>query len=200
MRSVWSRRALLASTAAALVAGCSGSRDANTDEPSPDAIVPAERYDCSDVDRPDPDELASEDGAALEPLAYPERPSSLASDGDGYVVEFERAYRRNALLEEYGDDARGFEFTATDWELTVVEPDDPEAGANGSREVDPVMVAVVYDLSTETTVGTYDEWDVRVTYYVDEHVVLRSRYDGIASGAAFDPDPRTTGDPVACSE
>lgn len=201
MRSAWSRRDVLAATTAAvLVTGCSSSR--GTDAPSTDAVAAPDRYDCDDVTRPDPDDPAAED--ALDPVAYPSRPESLATDGIEFVTDFERAYRQNAVIDEYGDAARAFEFDRIDWELSVIEPardadDDTEAAtATDDGAVDPVLVAVVYDLSVETTVGEHDEWDVRVTYYVDDSVVLRARYAGIANEPTIDPDPRRDGEPVVC--
>lgn len=61
-------------------------------------------------------------------------------------------------------------------------------------------MAILYDVTTRTRQvrGGRNEWDIRVSYYVDENVVLRARYDGVAEELTFDPDPRTQGDLVAC--
>ncbi|WP_049924310.1 hypothetical protein [Halopiger djelfimassiliensis] len=192
MRVSRSRRALLTSVAsfAGLTAGCFESRLTGSDEtPAPSGPVDPSTYDCTDVSRPVPGDPSDDD--APDPLEYPSRPDSLSADASQYVTEFERAYRRNELLERYGNQARSFEFSLTARQATDVETD---------RDRDAVLVAVVYDVTTGTAHAERDEWDVRTTYYADNHVLLRAVYDGIADGPAFKPDPRREGTPVDCFE
>ena len=169
--------------------------------------VPPDRYECRAVSRPEPD--PPDDDEALEPRPYPSPPSAIRADEDressdtslsssvGYDVgqfatEFERAYRQNAFLDRYGSVARTFDFRLANFRTAVI---DSTAAA--------VLVAIRYDLSTSTRYSTadgHDEWDVRVTYYVDRKFVLRARYHGIAEKLRFTPDPRTEGALVACFE
>lgn len=204
-----SRRALLASVTTAAAIATGGFESPTTSGIGPrleSSTVPAARYECGDVSRPDPETLS--DDAPLEPRAYPSPPTMAGagetrpeSDGDSstpaarvsrYVTEFERTYRRNAFLERYGAAARSVTFRRTDHRAMTIES---AASANA------ILVAMLYDLTTATrysTAGPRGEWDVRVVYYVDENVVLRARYDGIAETSAFEPDPRTRGTLVAC--
>ncbi|WP_226004963.1 hypothetical protein [Natrinema salinisoli] len=205
-----SRRALLASVATTTAVATGGFESDPSDAPEPSLeskALPPDRYDCSDVDRPEPDPPADED--ALEPRPYPERPSETrleetneVSDRvpasvplygtDRYVIDFERAYRRNAFVAQYGPIARRFEFRNTASRTVPI-----DSAADGAA----LLVVILYDVTTGTRQamgGSRNEWDVRVTYYVDENVVLRARYDGVAEELTFDPDPRRQGDLVAC--
>lgn len=187
-----SRRSLLASVLplTAAIAGCFDGRFAGSDAPAESGIVATDAYDCDDVDRPDPS--MPSDGEALEPADYPEPPASVLEGADSYVREFEEAYRRNTFLAEYGPETREFGFR---FETRQVD----HVASNDDREA--VLVAVVYHLSAETRQADRpDEWDTRVTYYVDDHVVLRDRYEGVAGDPSIDPDPRADGEPVACFE
>ncbi len=205
-----SRRALLASaaTAAALTAGGFeyGSSDANA-PPLESGTVPDDWYDCSAVTRPEPETPA--EANALEPRAYPSPPSTLLADGTGgstdrgstskpatsageYVTDFERSYRRNAFVARYSGVTRTFEFRVDERRTRPV---------GSATDTAAVLVAIVYDLTTGTRQSPpSDEWDTRVTYYLDENVLLRAQYGGIAEKATFDPDPRQRGELVACFE
>lgn len=191
MRRPRSRRALLASVASLSlgIAGCSEGNLAGSDEPLDSGVVSADEFDCTDVERPEPE--APDREGALEPAPYPDPPDSLEA-ADEYVREFEEAYRRNAFIEDYGSEAAGFDF-----EFDTRQTDEVESDA----EREAVLVSVVYHLTTETrqTAPTSEQY-IRVTYYVDENIALRARYSGIAEGPAFDPDPRDAGEPVACFE
>lgn len=201
-----SRRALLASVSTIAAIATGGFESPATGGTIPrleSGIVPADRYRCSDVTRPNPDTVP--DDAALEPRAYPSLPvgadgdrppsdrgSSLVARVTRSVVEFERAYRRNAFLERYGAAARTVTLRLTDHRAAPVE---------SAADANAVLVALLYDLTTATrysTAGPRDEWDIRVTYYVDENGAFRAQYDGIAETLAFEPDPRTQGTLVAC--
>ncbi|MDF9747645.1 hypothetical protein [Natrinema salsiterrestre] len=188
-----SRRTLLASVATTTAVATSGF------ESKP---LPTDRYDCSDGDRPEPNSPADED--ALEPRPYPDLssqtrleetnevsnrgPASVPLYGtDRYVIDFERAYRRNAFVAQYGSTARRFEFRKTASRTVPID---------SAADWAALLVALLYDVRTGTrqAIGrSRNEWGVRATYYVDENVVLRARYDGVAEELAFDPDPRIAG-------
>ncbi|ELY65158.1 hypothetical protein [Natrinema versiforme] len=203
-----SRRTLLASIATTAAVGTGGfeydsSGVSGTD--LADGLVPADQYECSDVDRPEPDPTTDED--ALEPRAYPSPPWKTSAGEDGkspesvsslvygasrYVTAFERAYRRNAFLDRYQSATRTFDLQRTGYRTIPIE-------SETNREA--VLVALRYDLTMETqpnAVTPRDEWNIRVTYYLDERLLLRARYNGVTEGLAVDPDPRTQGDLVAC--
>ncbi|WP_137290979.1 hypothetical protein [Natronorubrum halophilum] len=192
MRALHSRRGLLISAIPFAVAltGCSESQQTSDDEPSEPELLSADAYDCTDVERPDPDPPSVDD--ALEPAAYPSPPDSLPAGAGEYAITFEEAYRKNAFLEEYGSETQAFDFQFQTRQMTELESADDRNGA---------LVSIVYNMSASTQQGaTSEEWDTRVTYYLDENIVLRARYNGIADGPSFEPDPRTAGEPVACFE
>lgn len=187
-----SRRGFLASVVTTVVVTTGGfeyTSGGPTGPPLDSGTVPADWFACDEVSRPDPD---PPDGSTLEPRPYPSSPSSLDHGTVEYVTTFERAYRRNAFLGQYGAAARAVDLRRTDGRVAAVGP---------SSDPDAVMVAIRYDLTTETgrsSVEPRDRWDVRVVYYVDENVVLRARYHGVAEELRFEPDPRRQGELVAC--
>ncbi|MXV62872.1 hypothetical protein GS429_12505 [Natronorubrum sp. JWXQ-INN-674] len=189
------------------ISGCFDAQFTGADTPSEPNAVSGEHYDCDDVDRPEPDMPTRDRG--LERASYPDRPDAVVETGDEYALEFERAYRQNALLERYGSETRAFDFQLEASRIDVVESElsaaDSEAEEESTRdsesEANAVLVSMLYDLTTETQqLPKSTERDTRVTYYLDETVVLRARYHGLADEPSFDPDPRTAGDPVACFE
>ena len=191
MRRPRSRRALLSSAVPIpiAIAGCSDWELTSSEEAPESGLVPDGAYDCDDIDRPDPPEPHPDD--ALEPASYPSAPASVLEDGDQYAREFEEAYRNNAFLEEYGSATQSFEFA---FENGRMEETEPEA------DRDAVVVSIVYTVEAETRSATHPtEWYTRVTYYIDDHVALRARNQGVASEPSFDPNPRE-GDPVDCFE
>lgn len=191
MRRPRSRRALLASVASLSlgIAGCFEGELSSSDETLDSGLVSADQYDCTDVERPEPE--APDREGALEPASYPDPPDALEA-ADEYVREFEEAYRRNDFIATYGAETAGFDF-----EFDTRQTDEVESDA----ERDAVLVSLVYHLTTETRRNAESpEQYTRVTYYVDENIVLRARYRGIADGPAFEPDPRDAGEPVACFE
>ncbi|ELZ07020.1 hypothetical protein [Natrialba aegyptia] len=223
MRPPRSRRSLLA-TVAAIVPFTAGCSEAWFDDPETPAetstTVTPESYDCTDLSRPAPRPEATssastfEDGSAeqsLEPLEYPSTlPDAETTTGAAtqYAIEFEQAYRQNALLVEYGDQTRTFDLSVTDRQSSPVGADGETNGnvteANAAETEEPAtnetgsatgsgsngtLVSLVYNLTTETTDGNNTKWGVRAVYYVGE-VVLRAVYDGIANDPTFDPDPR----------
>lgn len=186
------RRGFLASvvtTVAVTTGGFEYASGGPTGPPLDSGTVPADWFECDDVSRPDPD---LPDGAPLEPRTYPSSPSSLTDDMVAYVTAFERAYRHNAFLGQYGAAARTVDLRRTDGRAAPVgAPSDPDA----------VMVAIRYNLTTGTgrsRADPRDRWDIRVVYYVDENVVLRAQYHGVAEELRFEPDPRQQGELVAC--
>ncbi|WP_408959891.1 hypothetical protein [Natrinema sp. 74] len=202
-----SRRAFLASaaTTVGVTAGGFEYDSSKTNSSLESGTVPDGWYECNEVTRPDPD--APSDENALEPRTYPSPPSSLLDGESGgstdrsspsgntasageYVTAFEQVYRRNAFVARYGGVTRTFEFRLDARRTSPVGSDtDPAA----------VLVALVYDLTTETRRSPpNDEWDIRVTYYLDENVLLRAQYEGIADKPSVTPDPRRQGDLVAC--
>ncbi|WP_254762637.1 hypothetical protein [Natrinema marinum] len=203
-----SRRALVASvaTAAAVTAGGFEYGSSGADAPPLESgTVPDDWYDCSDVTRPAPDAPATEH--ALEPRAYPSPPSARRVDENRrstdrsspsaptadvaeYVTAFERTYRLNAFIARYGGVTRTFDFRLGTRRT---------ASVGSETDGTAVLVAIVYDLTTGTRQSPpSDEWDTRVTYYLDENVLLRARYAGIAEKPTLEPDPRRQGKPVAC--
>lgn len=204
-----SRRTLLASVATTVAVATGGFEhvsNATNTPPLEGGTVPPDWYDCRSVTRPA--QTAPGGDEALEPRPYPSPPWTADSGEDGarsdrsppslidsvarYVTEFERAYRRNAFLARYGSAARTFELRRQGKRTAAI-------GSSGNATA--AMVAIRYDLTTgtrQTVTDPRDEWDIRVTYYVDENVMLRARYDGIAEELAFEPDPRTQGSLVAC--
>lgn len=195
MNTPRSRRSLLASAVpfAMALTGCLEEELKRTDaDDSSNDVIAADAYDCADVDRPEPETPSHEN--ALEPASYPSAPEPILEGVDQYVIDFEEAYRRNAFVAEFGAEARVLDFQ---FDARQVDEIDAES------DRDAALISVVYNVKTRTRRQTEPSstWDTRVTYYVDEHVVLRARYTGgIADGPSFDPDPRLEGEPVACIE
>ncbi|WP_440766720.1 hypothetical protein [Natronorubrum sp. DTA7] len=194
MRTPRSRRALLSAVLpfTMTLAGCFEERLTSADDPESE-FVSEDEYDCADIDRPEPDDSAHNHG--LEPMPYPS-PSDPLTDAEAFAREFEEAYRHNGFLEAYGSATRMFDFTVGDSELDPIESEH-----ESESEMEAVLVSIVYDLSTKTQRGApTNERGSRVSYYIDEHVALRSRYQhGIASEPdPFDPDPRDAGTAVVC--
>ncbi|USZ67803.1 hypothetical protein NGM10_13840 [Halorussus salilacus] len=145
------------------------------------------------ADRPDPDPPDEDAEDAVEPTAYPTRPDSLADEDEvaEYVEAYERAYRRNALVEEWGDD-----LTRQTTSVRDVRTDDAPEGAA------VVRVRYTYSETVEQPEGTEMHGDsptVFASYYVDESVVVRAEDTGPRDDEdALDPDPWETGEPVEC--
>lgn len=188
-----SRRGLLATvvtTVAVTTGGFEYTSSDSTPPPLESGIVPADRYDCQEVSRPEPEQAETN---ALQPRTYPSPPSSLVPGAVQYVTAFERAYRQNAFLVQYGSAARTIDLRRKDSRTAAI---------GSIANPDAVMVTIIYDLTTETgqSAEPRDRWEIRVVYYVDENVVLRSQYHGIAEELRSEPDPRTHGELVACFE
>ena len=192
MRTPRSRRALLSAVLpfSMAFAGCFEEQLTSADDPESE-FISEDEYDCAGIDRPEPDDPVR--NHSLESVPYPSSSDPL-TDAEAFAREFEEAYRHNGFLEEYGSATRTFDFTVEGSELEPIESE-PES------EMEAVLVSIVYDLSTETERGTpTNERGSRVSYYIDEHVALRSRYQhGFANEPdPFDPDPRDAGAAVIC--
>jgi len=201
-----SRRALLASVAAVAVVtgGFKHISNATDTPPLESETVSPDWYECSSVTRPDPP--APTDDETLAPKQYPTPPSaigpattrnrsndspSLGDESITYVTEFERAYRQNEFLARYGATTRTFELRRTGYRTRVL----------GSSSNPAIMVAIRYNLrlgTQQSATDPRDQWGVHTVYYVDEHIVLRAQYNGVADELSFEPDPRTHGELVAC--
>lgn len=176
------------------LAGCTVTRNGTPEETDRQtANTPA--YDCATASRPEPDPSTSSD---VNRRSYPDVPTSLtASSAADFVREYERAYRRNALLVEYGSalenqstsiyDSRRFDSPAgahiirlhTKYSFTASETpsDDGETAA-------PVAG---------------DSPETYVTYYVDSSVVMRTeavRYN--IDTSELQPDPYDSGVVLEC--
>jgi len=120
-------------------------------------------------------------------------PPLLVDGAAEYVTEFERAYRRNAFITQFGNMTRTFDLRRSGHRTAAI---------GSSTNADAVMVALRYDLTLGTHLSAADprdEWDIRVTYYIDQNIVLRARYDGVAENLSLEPDPRRqAGELVAC--
>lgn len=214
-----SRRALLASFATSIAAVTGGFQRASSVGnalPLESGIVPDDRYQCGEVMRPTPVVPLATDGLELRP--YPDPPSDLLSGEEGgrprrssatlrpgrpgrssatlrdgavaYATEFERSYRQNAFLARYGSVTRVFELRRSTWQASRIDSSTGESA---------VLVSIIYNLTTRTRHSSpNDEWGTRVTYYFDDRIALRARYDGIADQPTFSPDPRQEGDLVEC--
>lgn len=205
-----SRRALLASVVTTVAVSTGGFQHVSNavDRPAFESgTIPADYYDCHSVTRPEPD--VPTNGDALAPLPYPSPPSAtdstekddssdhasssvLVDNAAAYATEFERAYRRNQFIAQFRNVTRTFDLRRTKHRTAAI---------GSSTNADAVMVAICYNLATGTrrsAADPRDEWDIRVTYYIDENFVLRARYDGVADELALEPDPRWEGDLVAC--
>ena len=192
MQFTGSRREFVATAAlTALAAGCTGRTDDGAGER---AVADADRYDCGAVDRPEPAE--PDDEHALEPRPYPafdfdpDSTASFSAAAEAFVVEFERTYRRNALIERYGERAYRIQFYERD--------DGTETIETGGAD-DAAVVSLGYDLAYRTSEDATDAPGSRAVYYVDERLALRGPDGGgEPGGSLFEPDPRDEGTLVAC--
>lgn len=185
------RRTLLAlggSTLSLSVAGCLdvlGSGSSGTQaEPLPDAPD----VDCSEASRPQPGPQDGED--LVQPVDYPGRPPEQLDDGSAieYVQQFEEAYRTNEQIAEM-DRLQRVSVSVAETQTF----DAPEGAA-------VVRLHTHYSgTSGRSAYIQYDNWDVMVTYYVDQALVVRTEtHRSNIDTAELDPDPWESGEPVAC--
>lgn len=148
--------------------------------------------DCETVQRPEPDAPDEDAEDAIEPVPYPDPPaSSSESDVAAYVEAFERAYRRNALFERWGERLVGFGLSSHG-----VSTADADGGTRATFEYN-------YWENVEDEHGDGvihgDSPMLRVVYYVDESGAWRAEDESPADEGST-PDARAAGDPVACFE
>ncbi|ELY91101.1 hypothetical protein C483_10466 [Natrialba hulunbeirensis JCM 10989] len=194
-----------AASLSALTAGCSTDwfSGPETAASNGESTLPGTDVDCTAVSRPTafPPTSADEDtsGVEFELLEYPPDPAKRSQSALAYVSALERAYRQREFLAGHGDQARDFELSIGQHRLSAVADEDRDHDSEDNRDQDGVLVSLVYDLVTETVHTEHAEWDVRVTYFLNDRVALRAQYDGIGTEPSFDPDPRADGELVACS-
>lgn len=187
------RRDVLVLVGAALATGCldvsdPAATDDGMDPTGEGATTPTGH--CEEADRPEPDPPGEDADEAVEPAAYPDPPDSLAdADVRAYVKEFERAYRRNELVERWGKRLVGFGMGSTGVSTEAVD-DGVEA-----------LVEYVYWEEVEEKHGDGivhgDSPILRVAYYVDGTGAWRAEDEAPADTETV-PDPRAEGDRVAC--
>lgn len=208
MRPPQTRRALLATLGAAVpaaLAGClagtpgdDGSTDdtAQTDDSTGDG-TPRGRpeVDCTRAARP-PETAIGDAETPSDNSRYPERPESLSDESavETYLTAYERAYRRNALAEQYGDEltTAGVPLGSTQWF-------DSREGSAVVR----VRYQYYYEYSSDpetTAVVHADSATTYATYYLDDRVLVRAEASGMLDDeSALRPDP-WGGEPVECWE
>lgn len=179
-----------------LLSGCnSGSSDGTTNEAT---TTDGETTLLADRDpppaeglpttvRPAAGEPPNPSGDTVAPTGYPERPESYTDESVGGFVEgYERAYRRNGLLAEYGGSLID-QGTAVDWVRTL----DATTTAGVGRL--QYRYSATIDEGEEIVVS--DSPTVVATYYVDDSVVVRAAATGRRERRdVLDPDPWETGE------
>lgn len=122
----------------------------------------------------------------VSPLPYPDKPASYTAETVAeFVQSYERAYRRNGLLDEYGRSLIG-QTSAFDWTHTLAVADDAGVGRSQYR----------YSETVERTNGIVigDSPTHVVAYYVDDAVVVRAERTGRQENRdVLAPDPWETG-------
>ncbi|QLG60648.1 hypothetical protein [Halorarum salinum] len=151
-------------------------------------------YDCETADRPEPDAPDTSAEEAVEPTSYPDPLDSFDDDDSTveYVEAYERAYRRNTLVAEWGARLTQF-FVGIEGTKSFSSP--------GNAAL--VRIQYHYSETVERSGGTVigDSPTIFVTYYLDQSVLIRAESsDRPEDLAALDPDPWLAGDPVECFE
>ncbi|MFC6731851.1 MULTISPECIES: hypothetical protein [unclassified Haladaptatus] len=164
--------------------------DVNTSTETPEPSRTPPSYDCGAAYRPEPNPPRAEN--AVEPKAYPSRPESIENGGGivEYVTEYEKAYRVNSLLAQYGDRLTNVSI----WIDETRTYDAPEQTAL-------VRVQYRYSETVETEDGAVigDSPRIFVTYYVDQSVVIRAESTGASDDSeTLHPDPWRGGRTVDC--
>ena len=230
MRPSQTRRTLLATLGSALsvaLAGCltgTPGDDGQTDDAraaestTAPTTTPRGRpdVDCASAFRP-PETTIGDAETPSDASLYPERPESLSDESavETFLTEYERAYRRNALAEQYGDGltAVGVPLGATRWfdsregaavvrvryEYYYGYTSSQEDGDDSGQETATVAQD---DSGQETaTVAQADSATTYATYYLDDRVLVRAERSGILDDeSVLRPDPWVVGRAVECWE
>lgn len=162
-----------------------------TNTPTPDYLLgksgPPSREDLESARRPPVEDPPESTEDTVSPREYPSTPSSFGADAvEQFVESHERAYRCNALLEQFGADLVSFE---PDWDWTVALDSDGDAGVGrcSYRYSDRVDQG-----DGSEAIG--DSPTFVVTYYVDDSLIVRAEDTGrVKSRNELSPDPWETG-------
>lgn len=148
------------------------------DRPSSDDLPTTVRPPAAEPPNPTEDTVS--------PIPYPEKPTSYTAETVAEFVErYERAYRRNGLLDDHGRSLIG-QMSAFHWTHTLAVDD--HAGVGRGQ--------YAYSESVERTDGVVvgDSPILVVTYYVDSSVVVRAQSTGRQEHRdVLAPDPWETG-------
>jgi hypothetical protein len=211
MRPPQTRRALLATLGAALpvaLAGCladtpgdvgSPTDASQTDERTTDSTLRG-RPDvaCTSASRP-PETAIGDAETPSDASRYPARPDSLSDESavETYLTQYERAYRRNALAEQHGDEltTAGVPLGSTRWF-------DSQEGAAVVRVRYTYYYNYADSSDPETTATVHaDSPTTYATYYLDDRVLVRAgEYGMLDDESALRPDPWDSGRVVECWE
>ena len=189
------RRTLLALGGSALSlssVGCLDAPDASGNGAVTEPLPGSPDVDCSESSRPQPESQGGEE--VVQPVDYPGRPPEQLDDESAveYVQQFEEAYRTNEQIAEVDRLQRV--------SVSIVE----------TRTFDAPDEAAVVRLHThysgnaagienEQPSMNFDSWDVMVSYYLDQALVVRTEtHRSVVDIAELDPDPWESGEPVAC--
>lgn len=142
--------------------------------------------DLSTIVRPPATEPPDPMEDTVPPLSYPDKLTSYTAETVAEFAEsYERAYRRNSLLDEYGRSLidQGSYF---DWTRTLAVSDDAGVGRSQYRFSDTIEYA--------DRIDTGDSPTLVVTYYVDDSIVVRAETTGRQEHRdVLAPDPWVTG-------
>ena len=182
--SLQSRRAVLRSAVVATVtlAGCLSAESSVEPATETNTVGSATEtqtsrpLNCEYAARPLP-EAGTDD--EVSPTTYPDPPDHPVSTA--WVVDHERAYRRNDALANY---------EVTFWSGLAVRETERDERRSGVI----VRIAYTYGMTTET--GARDSPVVRTAYYVDERGAFRAKETG--SDGEWDLEPSVDGSPVVC--
>lgn len=210
MRPPQTRRAVLSALGSALpvaLAGCLAGTPGDDASPTDDAAQTDDstgdgsargrpEVDCERASRP-PETPIGDAETPTDASQYPERPESLSDDStvETYLTTYERAYRRNALADQYGD-----ELTTAGVPLGATRHFDSREGSAVVR----VRYQYYYEYSSDpetTAVVHADSATTYATYYLDDRVLVRAEASGMLDDeSVLRPDPWDSGAVVECWE
>jgi hypothetical protein len=189
------RRTLLALGGSALslsVAGCLDAPGSGSSGTPAEPLPGAPDVDCSEASRPQPEPQDGDD--LVQPVDYPGQPPEQLDDESiiEYVQQFEDAYRTNEQIVEKDRLQRVSvavvetrTFDAPDGAAVIRLHTHYSGNAAGIENEQPAM--------------NFDNWDMMVSYYLDQALVVRTEtHRSTVDTAELDPDPFESGQPVAC--